>query len=51
MYPLTNVGAPLNKQSIDNIDNTFTKASPVYPLTNLGSPLNKELIDKIDNTF
>ena len=51
MYPLTNLGAPLYKESTDKVGTPFTKTSSMCPLTNLGASLNKESIDNIDNTF
>ena len=51
MYPLTSVATSFNKESIDEINNTFEQTSPTYPLTNLATSFNKESIDEISNIF
>ena len=53
MYRLTNLDSPLNKETIDEIGNTFyllPLPSPMNPLKKLEATLNKESTDKICNT-
>ena len=49
MYPLMNLGTPVNKETIDKIGKPFTKTTPMYHWKNSKSFLTKNALIKLAN--